>query len=166
MNFINWTVEELKVTEVGPDCVPNIEASVNGAVTKYDHFEPRQFREIVDELKYRLNRNEYQPLPEIKDVIYNGPATIVLWCDDTKTVVKCCEDDFYDPEKGLAMAICEKVLGSKANLHRTFKKWVVEPEEVDLPKTDEYIRKRWSLPSIDDAVEYVTKTMEALYAKD
>lgn len=43
-------------------------------------------------------------LPRIKDVIFNRPATIVFWADNTKTVVKCSKNDVYDPEKGLAMA--------------------------------------------------------------
>ncbi len=59
---------------------------------------------------------------EIKKVIYNNPATIVFWKDGTKTVVKACEDDEYDPEKGLAMAISKKALGNKGNYYETFKK--------------------------------------------
>lgn len=43
-------------------------------------------------------------------VIRNGPATIVFWKDGTKTVVKCHDED-YDPEKGLAMALCRKLWG-------------------------------------------------------
>lgn len=46
-------------------------------------------------------------LPEIKDVMFNGTATIVFWADDTKTVVKAVGEAF-DPEKGLAMAIAKK----------------------------------------------------------
>ena len=30
-------------------------------------------------------------LPEIKNVIFNEPATIIIWKDGTKTVVKCQE---------------------------------------------------------------------------
>ena len=41
----------------------------------------------------------------IKQVIFNGPATIVYWKDGCKTVVKCQEGALNDPEKGLAMAV-------------------------------------------------------------
>ena len=51
--------------------------------------------------------------PHIKKVIFNKPATIVFWSDDTKTIVKCGEDDVWDEEKGLAMAVCKKMLGLK-----------------------------------------------------
>ena len=45
----------------------------------------------------------------IKDVIFNNPATIVLWKDGTKTVVKCQKGDTYNPELGLAMCIIKKM---------------------------------------------------------
>lgn len=65
---------------------------------------------------------------QIKKVIYNAPATIVLWADGTKTVVKCTNEEF-DPEKGLAMAIAKKALGNRGNYYETFKKFVKENEK-------------------------------------
>ena len=41
----------------------------------------------------------------IKQVIFNGPATIVYWKNGRKTVVKCQEGAVNDHEKGLAMAV-------------------------------------------------------------
>lgn len=67
-----------------------------------------------------LNSN---PNPTIKDVIFNDPATIVMWSDGTKTVVKAEGEDF-DPEKGLAMAISKKKLGNKYDYYNTFKHWI------------------------------------------
>lgn len=49
----------------------------------------------------------------IKKVIYNDPATIIFWSDGTKTVVKCMEDEDYDPEKGFMAAVTKKVFGDK-----------------------------------------------------
>lgn len=48
----------------------------------------------------------------VKKVIFNDPATIVLWNDGTKTVVKCSENDIFDPEKGLAFCFLKKLLGN------------------------------------------------------
>lgn len=59
----------------------------------------------------------------IADVKFNGPATIVLWKDGTKTVVKN-HGEYYDPEKGLAMAIAKKALGNKGNYFEVFKMWI------------------------------------------
>ena len=70
-------------------------------------------------------------LPEIKDVIFNEPATIILWADGTKTVVKCQEGEGYDPEKGMAMAISKKALGNKGNYCEVFKTWLPEEEKVN-----------------------------------
>ena len=63
-------------------------------------------------------------IPAIKDVIFNDPATIILWSDNTKTVVKCGEWDIYDPEMGMAMAIAKKALGNEGNYYEYFKKWL------------------------------------------
>ena len=65
--------------------------------------------------------------PSIKKVIFNYPATIVLWSDGSKTVVKCQDGDIYDPEKGLAMAIAKKSLGNNGRYYNEIKKWL--PDE-------------------------------------
>jgi len=65
----------------------------------------------------------------IEKVIFNDPATIVFWKDGTKTIVKCSEDDTFDKEKGLAMAISKKIFGTLANennYRKIFKKWIEE----------------------------------------
>lgn len=70
-------------------------------------------------------------LPGIKNVIFSGPCTIVMWEDGTKTIVRC-EKDVLDPEKGLAMAIAKKALGtnkSGSNYYDIFKKWLPKEEE-------------------------------------
>ena len=71
-------------------------------------------------------RNEYQKERDkfdIKDVIFNNPATIIFWKDETKTVVKA-ENEEFDPEKGLAMAIAKKALGNNYGYYDVFKKYV------------------------------------------
>lgn len=67
----------------------------------------------------------------IKKVIFNDPCTIILWSDRTKTIVKCGEDEKYDPEKGMAMAISKKFFGNKGNYYENFKKWLPEEEDPD-----------------------------------
>lgn len=65
-----------------------------------------------------------QTIPEIEDVIFNEPATIVFWNDGTKTVVKAQDDDVFDPEKGLAMAIAKKAFGNEGNYCNKLKTWL------------------------------------------
>lgn len=73
--------------------------------------------------KDRFNKNS------IKDVIFNNPATIVLWKDGTKTVVKCQKGDTYNPELGLAMCIIKKMCGNKGNYNDVFNQWLPKEGE-------------------------------------
>lgn len=69
-------------------------------------------------------------LPPIKKVIFSGPATIVLWGDDSpKTVVKLQSGDHYSKELGLAMCICKKALGNKGKYNNIFHEWVYSQED-------------------------------------
>lgn len=65
-------------------------------------------------------------LLNIKRVIFNPPATIVLWEDGTKTVVKCHNEPF-DKEKGLAMALLRAKHGS--GIRKLFKKWCADDKD-------------------------------------
>lgn len=65
----------------------------------------------------------------IRKVIFNDPATIVFWSNNTKTVVKCGPEDTFDMEKGLAMAIVKKMAGNDNRFHKVFKQWC-KPDEM------------------------------------
>lgn len=75
----------------------------------------------------------------IKDVIFNYPATIILWKDGTKTIVKAGEDEKYDPEKGFAMAVCKKMFGNEGNYYKVFKEYVPIPYYI--PEKNDMILK-------------------------
>ncbi len=64
--------------------------------------------------------------PNIIEVIFNNPATIVYWSDGTKTVVKACDKDTFDKEVGLAMAIAKKTLSYKCQQPRARFKHIVK----------------------------------------
>lgn len=60
----------------------------------------------------------------IQKVIFNGPTTIVIWMDGSKTIVRCMDGDIYDPEKALMMCIMERLIGgSKTDVKRFLKKY-------------------------------------------
>ncbi len=80
---------------------------------------------LIDTIIIRkLQAKKTMALDSIKRVIFNDPATIVLWADGTKTVVKCAKDETFDPEKGLAMAIAKKALGNEGWYYDTFKAYL------------------------------------------
>lgn len=61
---------------------------------------------------YDQNRRSYvyKKAPDkIQKIILNGPATIIFWKDDTKTIVKCDDEDTIDKEKGILYAAVKKL---------------------------------------------------------
>lgn len=86
----------------------------------YHEYEP--FRTVTDQ--------HFLKKLDIVNVIFNDPATIIIWADGTKTVVKCKGED-YDQEKGFAMAIAKKALGNLGNYYETFKKWLPKNEDAE-----------------------------------
>lgn len=91
---------------------------------------------IMASLKGNLNMiYGTKSILEIINVIFNNPATIVFWSDGTRTVVKCSENDAFDPEKGLAMAIVKKTYGNNNAFHKIFKTWVKE-EDYEVPTSE------------------------------
>lgn len=74
---------------------------------------------IRDEEVTKLTMLEWKLTP--KKVIFNGPATVVMWQDGTKTVVKKTEDDTDDREKAVMFAILKKACGSRAKMNRYLK---------------------------------------------
>lgn len=75
---------------------------------------------LLTDLSEKIDANKV----DIKDVIFNDPATIVIWEDGTKTVVKCQPGDVYDREKGLALCIAKKCMGNKGSFNDVFKKYI------------------------------------------
>ena len=73
--------------------------------------------------KMFVKREYINPDYEIKNVVFNPPATIVFWDDGTKTVVKAQNGEYFDPEKGLSMAIAKKHFGNKGHYFEVIKKW-------------------------------------------
>lgn len=143
---ILWTVKEVVAEKVGnTDLVailngevkPPYAGSLSGihqklqeqlnGVTVYNNTAPSR----LDSYAYSISalglpHRLYNDLrPTIKKVIFSNPATIVIWSDNTKTVVKAVNEEF-DPEKGLAMAIAKKAFGNQGNYFNEISRWTGE----------------------------------------
>ena len=59
----------------------------------------------------------------IKEIIYNEPATIVLWSDGSKTVSKARPGDEYNPEVGVMYCILKK-LAPNTHFDTLFDDWL------------------------------------------
>ena len=88
----------------------------------------QRYRKYKKELDEMLFEERFFNYFDIEKVIFNPPATIVIWKDGTKTVVKCNGEKF-DQEKGLAMAISKRALAVGNRYHKTFKKWCKEEDD-------------------------------------
>lgn len=94
-----------------------------------------------------------ESLFEIKKVIYSDPATIVIWTDGTKTVVKCQEDDIYDEQTGLLMCIAKKAYGNTGEFNNVLREWEPKVEE-------EYCSFNFDLTPVWDCLGDFIKTLD------
>lgn len=62
----------------------------------------------------------------IKNIIFSNPCTIVFWEDGTKTIVRCGETEYFDPEKGIAMALMRKVYGPRHSYMKVLGPYIEE----------------------------------------
>lgn len=118
------------------------------------------------------NRNNYlrvYPL-QIEKVVFNPPATIILWADKTKTVVKCQDGEPFDPEKGMTMAFMKKVYGNTGAFNKEINKWCKPyyekeaaenyPELVHLVEASEKIKD--SFNSMDEKLKKLKEAIDKM----
>ena len=153
MNNIKWRVESITADQ-SINAYPVIRMDVRGIMTG-PIGNVGNFNYIASRLEAAMNRTDISKptMPTIKNVIFSPPATIVFWTDNTKTVVKCQENDIYDPEKGLAMAYMKKSMGNKGNYFNEVKKW-----------TEKYERE-CILERIKEIDEWHSKENASVFAK-
>jgi hypothetical protein len=74
------------------------------------------------------------PVPKVKRIIFNDPATIVFWEDGTKTVVKCMQGYEFSEYYGFVCALAKKLYGSNSKVVSVIKKHATtvekKPQEV------------------------------------
>lgn len=106
----------------------------------------------------------------IKKVHFSGDKTIVMWADGTKTMVSCGENEEFDPEKGLTMAIAKKAFGNQGNYYNQIRKWLPEPEEDEAGESigdialtlSERLNRVFSDPRIADAKKKLAAVQELI----
>lgn len=81
-----------------------------------------------------------------KKIIFNGPCTIILWTDGTKTIAKTSSDEeIFDPEKGVAICFMKKMLG-----HTETNKILRKASE----QYKEYIAENRPSSSLDEFIDF------------
>ena len=89
--------------------------------------------------------------PEIGEIIFNGPATIVKWDDGSKTVSKVRDGDEWDPMFGIIACIFRKLTRNRGH--------GVDDNEPLIAEMAEDIR---SLDDIDRMTDFCLLTLDAL----
>ena len=130
------------LTEAAVPILVDIKTRLNSTVDNrmYEHL--KNENEMLKNIYYGLSLT-------IKDVIFNPPATIVLWMDGTKTVVKDQGEVSYDPEKGMAMAVAKKAFGNQGNYYNQFAKYL----DIYEKKQEDETAQLYPTSVLQDAVE-------------
>lgn len=104
----------------------------NGEITNDNGF---TYRNYDDATKFLSGWYKFEKVTDgsiISRVIFNDPATIILWSDGTKTIAKTHGDDAFDPEKGFAVACAKKLLGGGSAFKMEFAKWTPVDKEPNI----------------------------------
>ena len=153
----SWKVEYLDINQISPYDNLEVSAEISGfldikklSMYRFDNCN-QVFNVVKEFIEKRLNTNNIEDwkktqrvknldsrmVPGIKNVIFNDPLTIIVWSDGTKTFVRASENDMYDPEKGMALAIAKKAMGNKYSYYDEIRKWITKDTERKSKKEDE-----------------------------
>lgn len=72
----------------------------------------KEERKMAEEKKLTIRGKVYRK--DIKQVIFQAPATIILFEDGTKSVVKVNGDDMYNKQIGFLLALCKGCFDNKS----------------------------------------------------
>lgn len=79
----------------------------------------RNLKEFQDK---RIGSADEMKNVDVKKIIFNGPKTIVLWSDGTKTIVSMSKDETnFDPEAAFCAAYTKKMFGTNSKIKRVIK---------------------------------------------
>ena len=121
--------------------------------------ESSELRKAIRDRHFYERQRDYF---EIERVIFNPPATIVIWKGGTKTVVKCNGEKF-DQEKGLAMAISKRALAVGNRYHKVFKKWCKEEDDFSELFEEELKEDEKQKPKLKDIRDYDCFSLEVIH---
>lgn len=106
-----------------PKFMENMMYPVKSSLTALEELNKRKFESIaakpirfnIDEFKLstkeEMNAMFGVSKFEYKKIIFNGPCTIILWKDGSKTIAKASDVEMFDPEKGVAICFMKRALG-------------------------------------------------------
>ena len=81
-----------------------------------------ELRNVVGWSGKNLIRNKYSIVPN-ELIFQDEKTTVINWTDNTKTIVKCSDDDAFSPEAGVALCYMKKFFtdNDSERFHRLLK---------------------------------------------
>ena len=114
------------------------------------------FERAIFEPEPKLYQKFFTPIQTFevkpKKVIFSGPCTIVIWSDNTKTMVRRAAGELDDPEKALALCLLKK----NKELFKLCRK---EAENENSKREEDSV-------SIDEFMNRLTKALDTLRGVD
>lgn len=133
-NYEGRPVGKVISTELHCDGAMNADIELYSGVSMSDLITTPEMirrRKVANRVSRAAEYNLFSPAKKektlsmtIEKVIFSPPATIIIWDDNTKTVVKAQEDEPYDPEKGMAMCIAKHIYGDCGSYYNVFSEWL------------------------------------------
>lgn len=135
---MNYIFNNISYDYEYPHHTPTITAEVT--LNPSTHKEWRDIHNLINAKTYEECKaaetalNLGLTLPNIKNVYFNNPVTVVLWDDGTKTIVRCQDGDTYSKETGLALCMAKKAMGNNGKFNDIFHKWIPEEKKTTVTK--------------------------------
>lgn len=111
--------------------------------------------------KRKQKKIGYIPTPKKIIVNEDSKVTVVMWDDNTKTIVKCSEADQYDPYAAYCAAFAKKCYGTNSHLKKTIENHTVFQEKKKKDKTTAPL-----LPSMEETVKNFCDTAKKYFGTD
>ena len=128
-NVFNAVPDGVKVTFTNADALSYIPYTTTSSLYISDDYIKRDLKKLMNFITPMPNISADRLSSKIERVIFNDPATIVIWDDGSKTVVKCNDGDTYNKEVGLTACIVKKICGNTGRWNEILKKWCCEEKD-------------------------------------
>ena len=117
------------------DWILNTYTACSGTCEKYE-----EEKNTKPPMKKEVKKLPEKALPKdilaVKRIHQSGPVTVVVWEDDTKTVVRRSENTPNDIYAAFCAALAKKVYGNNTRVNKLLKEKVVIPKEKKGKKND------------------------------
>ena len=108
-------------------------------------------------------------IPCVDRVIFSGPATIVIFTDGTKSMVKCMEGEKFERYAGFCAAIMKRLFGSTTAAKNLMEEHdvarIAEAREAERREKEAEKRRKEKREEVESQNAFIEAVAETIYAK-